>query len=266
LNQLPMAIIATAMGTALLPMMSRQLAKGENDAALETQNRALEMTLALTLPAMVGLIVLAHPIIQVLFERGAFTATATLATSQVLIGFVVGLPAYCLIKLFTPAFFARNDTKTPVRVGAMTVAINIALNLGFIGLGMGVIGIALGTALASWMNLAILILILRRRGFYHMDSQAKRCVPLLILAGLVQMGLLAVTADLCQMWRDAFPILTRFGAIKIVELGGLMLWGGVLYFGTAILLGAIRPEQVKNALSMIRRKFSRKRQNDPAIR
>ena len=247
LNQLPMAIIATAMGTALLPLMSRQLAKGENEAALDTQNRALEMTLALTLPCMVGLIVLAHPIIHLLFERGEFTPEATQATSQVLIGFVIGLPAYCLIKLFTPAFFARNDTKTPVRVGAITVAVNIALNLGFIAIGLGVVGIALGTALASWLNLAILILLLRRRGFYHMDSKAKHRVPRLVLAGILQMAGLAVVAKFGHEFFAGF-VFAQFTAFKIVELGGLMVIGGGLYCCAALLCRAIEFEQAKNAL------------------
>ena len=262
LNQLPMAIIATAMGTALLPLLSRQLAKGEHEAALHTQNRALEVTLALTLPAMVGLIILAHPIISVLFERGEFTENATNATAKALIGFAIGLPAYCLIKLFTPAFFARNDTKTPVRVAMGSIGLNIALNFAFIAMGFGHVSIALATALSSWLNLVLLVTILRRRGYYHMDGLAFKRVPLLILAALVQMGLLGLAwlgwrdfgeSELAVFYHHPFGL-----TLKIIELGFFIALGCGVFFAVALAIGAINSSQFLRAISLIRRKFSRK--------
>ncbi|MDI9350100.1 MAG: murein biosynthesis integral membrane protein MurJ [Candidatus Symbiobacter sp.] len=258
LNQLPMAIIATAMGTALLPLLSRQLAAGESAAALHTQNRALEMTLALTLPCMVGLLVLAHPIIVLLFERGQFTAVASLATSHALMGFVVGLPAYCLLKLFTPAFFARNDTKTPVRVAVVAMVLNIVLNLGLIGLGFGPVGIALGTALAAWVNVGMLVMILRRRGFFSLDEQAGRRLPRLVVAALLQLGFLAVILEGTEKFIAKLPYADSL-LFRIIELGGLMSIGAGLFFGFAVWLGALNLTQINAAMAMIKRKLGSKK-------
>jgi putative peptidoglycan lipid II flippase len=116
LNQLPLGIIGIGVGTALLPAMSRLLAAGEASAALAQQNRAIELVLLLTLPAAAGLALVAAPIIGVLFQHGAFTALDTQKTAAALAAFALGLPAYVLIKVLTPGFHARSDTRTPVRV------------------------------------------------------------------------------------------------------------------------------------------------------
>src|SRR5258706_4699516 len=126
--QLPLGVVGAAIATALLPALTRDLQRGEA-AARTTLDRALEGALALTLPAMAGLVVLAEPIIAVLFQRGAFDAAATHATAATLAGFALGLPAYVLVKVLAPAFFAREDTRTPVRAAVIALVVNLVLDV-----------------------------------------------------------------------------------------------------------------------------------------
>src|SRR5207302_108066 len=130
-NQLPLGVIGTAIGTALLPLLSRQARSGERQAAIATLNRALEASLVLTLPAALTLAVAGGPIMLVLFGRGAFDAESARLSSQALAAYAIGLPAFVVLKVLVPAFFAHGDTRTPVRVGFAAIALNLMLNLLF---------------------------------------------------------------------------------------------------------------------------------------
>src|SRR5438270_55075 len=134
LNQLPLGVVGIAVSTAILPSLSRQVRTGDDVGAQATQNRGLELALLLTLPAAVGLGVLAQPILATLFQRGAFDAAATAATAPALTAYAAGLPAFVLIKILAPGFFARRDTGTPVKIAAVAMAVNAAgsLLLGFV--------------------------------------------------------------------------------------------------------------------------------------
>ena len=127
--QLPLGIVGIAIGIVLLPDLSRQLRAGRHDLVDFTQNRALEFAMALTLPAAVALIVMAHPIIALLFQRGSFDAADTAATAGALAAFAAGLPAFVLVKVFSPGFFAREDTRTPMWFAGITVAVNVVVSL-----------------------------------------------------------------------------------------------------------------------------------------
>src|SRR5690606_6204421 len=122
-------VIGVAVGTALLPLLSRQLRLGQEEAAHASMNRSIEVALLLTVPAAAALLVIPAPLIGVLFERGAFGSVETVATAQALAAFALGLPAYVLIKVLAPGFFAREDTATPVKIAAACVAANLCLNL-----------------------------------------------------------------------------------------------------------------------------------------
>ena len=128
-NQLPLGVIGTAAGTALLPAITRHIALGEDGAAMATLNRALESVLMLTLPAAIGLAVAARPVMDVLFVRGAFTLHTAVLAGHSLAAFAIGLPVFALVKMLTPGFFARGDTVTPLKIGIAAVALNLALNL-----------------------------------------------------------------------------------------------------------------------------------------
>ncbi len=189
LYQLPLGIVGVAIGVVLLPDLARRLRAGDHAAAMDSQNRSLEFALLLTLPAAVALLLAAEPIIRVLFERGAFLPADTPKTAYALMAFAVGLPAFVLIKVFQPAFFAREDTRTPMYYAGVNMVVNvvgsIALFFLFRHLGlMPHVGIALATTLAAWINAAMLILTLRRLGDFQSDRRLTRNLPLILLASL----------------------------------------------------------------------------------
>jgi putative peptidoglycan lipid II flippase len=228
INQLPLGVVGVAIGTALLPLLSRQIKAGSHEAALSNQNRAIEFALLLTLPATAGIMALHEPIIRVLFERGAFDAAATIATSNALAAFAIGLPAFVLVKVLIPGFSARHDTRTPLFIVAVSIAANVALNLALIG-PLQHVGIALASSISGWLNVFLMGFILHRRGHLKSDSQLRSRLPRLLLAAVV-MGLAVGFAAfaLNTVMRDSF------GA-QIVFLA-LLIGGGGLIYGALVLL------------------------------
>lgn len=243
-NQLPLGVIGVAIGTALLPMLSRQWRSGDGAAALETQNRALEFGALLTVPAAVGIGVLATPIITVLFERGAFEATDTAATAAAMIAFAGGLPAFVLVKVLQPGFFAREDTRTPVKVAAAAVVLNLVLNLILMQY-LAHVGLALATAISSWMNGLVLARLLGRSGAFHLDARNRKRLPRILLAAILMGGMLYGARRLIES--EALP-LEFTGLAGIVPLIGLIALALGVYFGTATLFGALRFSELKASL------------------
>lgn len=243
-NQLPLGVIGIALGTALLPVLSRQVRAGEAEAANTTQNRAVEFAMLITLPAAVGLAVAAYPIVATLFGRGAFDANDAQATALALAAYALGLPAYVLNKVLAPAFFARGDTGTPVKVGAATVVLNVALALLLLR-PLGHVGLALATAIAAIANVAALWLVLWRRRQFVVDPRLASRLPRMLLASLA-MGLV--------LW-FATPLWSASGAVpglRWAGLAGLIGLGLLAYAGAALLLGAARPSEVKGLLRRAR--------------
>jgi putative peptidoglycan lipid II flippase len=241
LAQLPLGVIGAAMGTALLPLLSRQVRGGLPLQAHRTTNRAIELSLLLTLPAAVGLGIAAGPIVAALFQRGAFGAEAAGATAAALGAYAAGLPAFVLVRVFAPGFFARGDTGTPVRIGVFTVALNLALNLLLIG-PLGHVGVALATSLSAWANAALLATLLGRRGHLALDRRLRVRAPRLLLAaalmGLVLRGLEAVL----------FP---ASGLLRLAAVAALVGAGLLAYFAAAQMLQAL---DLRDALAMLRRR------------
>ena len=240
--QWPLGVIGAAVGTALLPLLSRQLRTGKALAAHRSQNRALELSLAFALPAAFAMAITAGPIITTLFQRGAFDAAAAAATAAALVAYATGLPAFVLVKALTPGFFARGDTATPVKVGIGVVGLNLAFNLALTPF-LGHVGIALATALAAWINVGVLAWLLLRKRRLVLDRQLRRAVPRLLGAALVMSALLLALQALI------FPL--EGGIARFVGLGALILAGLVTYFGAAQLLGGL---DLREALRMMRRR------------
>jgi putative peptidoglycan lipid II flippase len=236
LNQLPLGVIGIAVGTALLPLLSRQIRAGEAEAALTSQNRALELALLLTLPCAIGLAVLSLPIMQVLFERGAFSAADALATAQVLAAYALGLPAYVLVKVLVPGFFARKDTRTPVKIAVVCLVANIVLILLLIW-PLAQVGIALATALAAWVNAGLLGFRLHREGFLRPDARLKRRLPRIVLASV----LMGVGLWLLQPWLAPLP--------QSLALAVLVLAGGTVFAALAQLSGAMALGELRTAMA-----------------
>ena len=221
---LPIGIIGVAVGVVLLPDLTRQLRSGQPERAMHSQNRSLEFAMALTLPAAVALIVLAEPIISVLFERGAFTAEDTAATSAALIAFVVGLPAFVLIKVLQPAFFAREDTKTPMWFAGVSLVVNVALSLALFPR-FEHVGIAAAAAVAAWVDAGLLAFTLWRRRQFEIDAAARRRLPLLLLAALLMGAALYFGRGLVSSLLDDPSILVRAIDLGIVVIAGILIYG-----------------------------------------
>ena len=235
LYQLPLGIIGIAIGTVLLPELSRHL-KGKRDVeARATQDQSLLVSMLLSMPAATALIAMAEPIVRVLFERGAFDALATTQTAQALIAFSTGLPAYVLIRVLQPGYFAREDTVTPTIFAGISVVANIALSL-LLFPSLVHVGIAIATSASSWLNAVLLAVFLARRGHFAMTGAEWRKHGLIILISVV-MGLalyLLSTRGAAHMMTTR-PIWEQVGV-----LGVLVLFGMVVYFTLVHVTGTQR--------------------------
>ncbi|HEY4125512.1 MAG TPA: murein biosynthesis integral membrane protein MurJ [Rhizomicrobium sp.] len=183
INQLPMGTLGIAIGTVLLPEMSSLLAKNDRKGADEAQNRSAALALFLTLPFVAAFLTVPLTIMQGLFAHGAFHLQAAQISAMALMAYGIGLPAFVLIRCVSPAFYARGDTATPVRATIAAVAVNIALKIALVwGAHLGATGIALGTSLAAWVNVGVLVMLARSRGLLTIDSVFKRSLPPTFLA------------------------------------------------------------------------------------
>jgi putative peptidoglycan lipid II flippase len=241
LNQLPLGLIGIGVGTAILPTLSRQIGGGNDSAANHTQNRAMELSLLLTLPATAAFIVSAVPLIRATLQHGAFTAFDTIASANALAAFSIGLPAYVLIKVLTPGFYARADTRTPVRIALVAMLVNLIGNLVLIW-PMEHVGLALSTAISAWVNVGLLYWTLHRRGQFSIDAQLCRRTIRLLLATL------AMTAALLAL-NPLVDAHSGRGLIeRIVAVGLLIAAGGIVYFAAAFLFRAYSLSELKSQL------------------
>src|SRR5271156_4768380 len=242
LNQLPLGVVGIAVGTAILPSLSRHVRLGHLSDAVATQNRGIELAVLLTLPAAIALGVLATPILSALFERGAFGPTDTAATAAALTAYAAGLPAFVLIKVLAPAFFARHDTATPVKVAVVVVAVNLCLTLVLMQF-LAHVGIALATTAAGWLNALTLLALLIRRRHFGFDRRARRTLPRVGAAAL-GMGAVLVALRMALAPMLAGPTMSQLGALVALIGAGLATFG-VLALGLGIadwrdLLGRLR--------------------------
>ena len=223
INQLPLGVIGVAVGTALLPTLSREVRGGEPEQAVSTLNRAIEYALMLTLPAALALLVTALPIVSVLFGRGAFSAEDAARSAQSLAAYAVGLPAFVLVKVLVPAFFARGDTSAPVWTGSVAVALNLALNFALMG-PLQHMGPPAASSLAAWFNVGLLAWLLHKRGHFAADADLRRRVPRMLAAGLAMGAVLWVTEHTLFDAVQAAPGL-RWLALAALVTAGLATYG-----------------------------------------
>jgi putative peptidoglycan lipid II flippase len=237
---LPLGVVGIAIGTALLPLLARQLRAGQLESAMANQNRAIEFGLLLSLPAAVALWLLSDPIIRVLFERGRFGPDDTLRTASALAAYVVGLPAFVLIKALTPGFFAREDTRTPLYIAIVAIVVNVALNVFFLyGTSLAQVGVALATSLSGWLNAAMLAIVLWRRDHWIADqrlvSRAWRMLAATAGMGIALWGALVVLD----------PILAHANTKGVVALFGVCALGMAVYAALGTLLGVVRLAELR---------------------
>jgi putative peptidoglycan lipid II flippase len=234
--QLPLGMVGVAVGVVLLPDLSRKLRAGDTKAVISSENRALEFALLLTLPAAVALFIASGPIMRVLFERGAFTTVDARATAEMLSALAVGLPAYVLIKVLHPSFFAREDTKTPMIFAGIAMAANAALCFVLFVM-LGAVGIAIATSLAGWINVALLVTELKRRAEFALDAEFRRAIVGIVAASAV-MGVVlwGLTSALTPGFAPERGLLVQVATLIVLIGGGLLTY---LVAGT--LFGALKP-------------------------
>ena len=203
----------------------------------------LKYRLVLTLPAAVALVLVPSEIISVLFQRGAFDAADTAATAGALAAYGLGLPAFVLIKVLSPAYFAREDTATPMWFAGAGMVVNVAVALALFPL-LTHVGIALATSLAGWVNAALLWIMLIRRGDYRADALVRRRMPRILLSSVLMGGVVWGLAILLAPAFAATSLLIRGGAL--VALVGV---GMVAFFALCQLSGAI---DLKRSLGQVR--------------
>jgi len=240
-NQLPLGIIGIALGTAILPALSRYISKSEDEEAVRLQANAIELAMLLTLPCAVALFITGFAFVKAFMEGQAFTPEDARTTGIVTSALVVGLPAYVLVKVLTPNFFARRDTKTPVYTAGVSLAVTVALNILLVPM-FGVVGLALAGALGAWINIALLGAVLARRGYFRLPARVLGRIGRIALAsgamGAALWGLMLVVTP----WLDgAFHTrLAAIGAILGVSL--------VTYGAATVLLGVLDKATVQRLM------------------
>jgi putative peptidoglycan lipid II flippase len=226
LNQLPLGVVGIAVATAILPPLSRQVRTGDLAGAAATQNRGVELALLLTLPAAAAFIVLAQPIMTVLFERGAFGPVEAAATAAALSAYAAGLPAFVLVKVLAPGFFAHHDTATPVKIAIAAMIANLVLTLGLMQFWAHV-GIAIALSAAGWLQAILLLILLERRGHFRLDRRARSKLPRIAAAAL---GMGAIVLGLRLMLAPALagPLILRLGALSALVAAGFIVFGALV--------------------------------------
>lgn len=239
LNQLPLGVIGLAVGSALLPLLSRAVSSNNINEAKDLFNRSLEHTYLVALPSSVALLVAPVAFVSLLFERGEFTAADTMTTSYVLMGYALGLPAYIAGKVFATVFWSRQDTLTPVKVSVATSVLNIILCICFIK-PFGVAGIALATGLAGWLQLYLYRRVLRGDEVGSYDERFQEAFFKIVLSTCAMAVVLAGLGYGFQNWiHGSTPQ-------KILAVGAMVGLAGLTYALAVVKSGLITLHDIKS--------------------
>ncbi|MBX7501569.1 murein biosynthesis integral membrane protein MurJ [Qipengyuania sp. YG27] len=243
LNQMPLGVFGIALGTAILPMLARHIQADNKSEAQRLQANAVEIAMLLCLPCAVALSICAEAFTAGIFQGGKMTPADTEIMGNIVVALVCGLPAYVLVKVFQPAFFSREDTRTPVFVAAGALLINIALNF-YVVPRYGIVGLAAATAITATLNVLSLYTILQVRGWFHLTGKLAGRIARQVVATAVMGALLWwLTPALEPFWRgDALS--------RIWSLAALVAAGAAAFFATAYVVGALD----KDLVAQLRRK------------
>ncbi|MDZ4094914.1 MAG: murein biosynthesis integral membrane protein MurJ [Paracoccaceae bacterium] len=241
LYQLPLGVVATAIGVVLLPDLSRRLRAGDVAGGRASFNRGTEFALLLTLPAAVALVVIAMPLISVLYQRGAFGADDTANTALVLAAYGLGLPAFVLQKMLQPLYYAREDTRRPFQYAVVSMLVNAGFAIGLMPL-IGFVAAALATTVSAWVMVWQLWRGARGMGeAAQFDDRLRQRFPRIVAASLVMGGVL---------WLASLALGPMLGTPgwRNLALSLLVLTGILAYFTTGAVIGAFSPADIRAAL------------------
>ncbi len=243
INQLPLGLLGIALGTVLLPEVTRKLRGGDEAGAQATLRQGMEIALLFVLPAVAAMLVIPVPIMHALFVSGEFTSESAVEAGRILAAFALGTPTYVLAKVLQPAYFAREDTKTPMRFTIVSALVNIILAYPLF-LWMGPTGCALATSIAGWANIILLWFGLRKAGFLRVTSSfVGRVARMLIASALMGMSIWWL-AGICEPW-----LMAEHGFFKrVAVLGALVVAGVGIYFIAVIATRVYTIAELKNRL------------------
>lgn len=246
LYQLPLGLVGVAVGIAILPRLSRAARAGDDASGGRTLDEGIGLAMALTLPAAASFLIAPLMLIDAFFGRGAFTAEDARNSAAALYHFAWGVPAFVLIKILAPPYFAREDTKSPMRYALVSVAVNTLAGIGLFFLfkrqGLpGFVGLAIATSLAAWVNVVLLASGLMRRGWYRPGGA--------LIAGVVRASLAtALMSALVWFLIHNFEAIAARCGSKELAATLIVLAGGVSYALFALLTGALRIRDIRQTL------------------
>ncbi|MGB2079774.1 MAG: murein biosynthesis integral membrane protein MurJ, partial [Vibrio sp.] len=230
LLEFPLGLFGIAIATVILPALSRNHVDAQSQGFSQTMDWGVRMVILLGLPAMLGLMVLAQPMLMVLFMRGEFTPGDVHQASLSLFAYASGLLNFMLIKVLAPGYYSRQDTKTPVRYGIIAMITNMVFNAIFAYF-FGYVGLAIATSLSAFVNMALLYRGLYRAGVYRLSKETVFFIVRIIIAGVAMAGAILYWMPQNQVWLDmAFHM-------RVLWLVGLIGLGAVAYFAVAMICG-----------------------------
>jgi putative peptidoglycan lipid II flippase len=239
LNQMPLGIVGIALGTAILPMLSRFIQSDDQKEAQRLQSNAFEMATLLTLPAAAALAICAPAFTTAFFVGGKFTAADGALMSNIVVALVAGLPAYVVVKILNPGFFARSDTRTPVYCALVSLLFNVALNVYAISVaGFGIVGLAAATACSATLNCVLLYAVLHRRGWFRFTGDLGKRIARQLLA----VGAMSALLYWLMSWLE--PYYSGGVIYKIGSLALIVVAGGAVYAISGWFSGAIDRQQL----------------------
>jgi putative peptidoglycan lipid II flippase len=241
LYQLPIGVIGIAVGTVLLPEMSRRLTANDLDGAMASQRRAFDFTLLFSVPFVAAFLTVPDVITRAVFARGAFSKADAAAAGATLAAYAVGLIPFVMIRSAVSTFYARKDTATPVKASLTGIAVNVLLKIVLMG-SLAQVGLALATAVGAWVNLLLVLGFAVRAGYLHLDRALLRSFAKFLIAGLVLGAALWLTA---RFTASQFAQLSAFrdeAALLLLVGIGMVVYGGavLVLFGPRWLRGLVR--------------------------
>jgi putative peptidoglycan lipid II flippase len=241
LYQLPIGVIGIAIGTVLLPEMSRRIAAGDDAGALASQRRAFEFTLLTSVPFVAAFITVPDVIMRAVFLRGAFTAADAAAAGATLAAYAVGLIPFVMIRSAVSAFYARKDTATPVKASLTGLAVNLALKVLLMG-SLAQVGLALATATGAWINLLLVLGFAVRAGYLEFDKVLVQSLLKFLASGLILAAALWLSAKFAVVYFGQLRVFRDETVLLVLIAVGAIVYGGAIFllFGKAWLRSLVR--------------------------
>ncbi|MCF6312348.1 MAG: murein biosynthesis integral membrane protein MurJ [Verrucomicrobiales bacterium] len=239
-NQLPLGLIGVAFGIVLLPEITRNLRAGKVKTAKSSLAHGIEMSLLLSLPAMVAMLIIPEEIMHGLFQGGKFTNEAAYQAGLALRAFAIGAPAYILARVLQTAYFAREDTRTPMRYTMVSALVNIVLSIGLFVI-LKHVGCALATSIAGWVNVILLIITLRKSQFLKMEIGFTKRLMGMLLASLVMGAGVWFLSQWAAPWlKGDYGLLIRLSVLGLIVGAGMMMYGALVLLLRATSLAELK--------------------------